>query len=204
MKKIATLCILLGSTICFAQQTRSLQNSTEVKEVHLNQKTNEIDFIEFSAKSSVSIRTIENWLKVNLQLPENFSITKTKTLTDKMGQQHDKFQTYFNNYPIEFGILNVHSSAGKIISVNGNIVSNMALENSILINEESALSEAKNIVNAKSYKWDQKLEEANLRAALNKPDFNYDPKTSLVLMRIVTLLISESKSLLIVSLKNKY
>ena len=183
MKKIATLVIVFGSTICFAQQTRSLQESAEVKQVHLNQKSKQPDFIEFSDKSSVSTQTIENWLKSNLNLPENFTIAKTKSLTDKMGQQHDKFQTYFDNYPIEFGVLNVHSSAGKVISVNGNMVSSVTLANRVLINPESALLEAKNVVNAKSYKWDQKLEEANLRTALNNPDFSYDPKTSLVLLR---------------------
>ncbi len=176
-------------TLCFAvangQQKPSLINSKDILNIHYNQKNNTPDFIELSKESNILVSNLENWYKSTLNLSESFSLNKLKSITDRLNQEHTKYQIQYLGYPVEFEIINAHAKAGKLISLNGTMNSLIAPKNSISLNAENAWAKAKEIVGASSYKINRRAEEQYFKKALNNPNFSYDPKTHIVLFPIL-------------------
>lgn len=188
MRKILlfTLCAL--PIIAFAQELKQITPfvKTNAKQVEYNSRTNFPTLIKFDSRTAPSaIQDVHqiDWAKDIFPLTTNDQLAFVATHNDKQtGYTFHKFQQKFNNIPVEYAIVRVKEYAGKISSINGDYNSMMNIENSIAIDAVQALVFAKQAVPAKVYKWERKKEEQQLKKDLGKPDFSFDPKTSLVVL----------------------
>lgn len=98
-----------------------------------------------------------------------------KTETDELGFTHIKFHVLQNGVLLANKMIVAHFRNGRMVSINGDLADLEAAGNSFVLTEKNALAFALNKVNAKKYKWDNKDEEAQMRVALNDPDFSYAP-----------------------------
>ncbi len=194
MKKIILSIAIISPIIAFAQsQNRIISEGVKnsAKQIEYNNRTNFPSFIKFNkneAPAGVVDVSNNNWATQIFPLRStDYLQYKSEHFDNITHQTIYKFQQVFNNIPVEFAMLNVIQSKNKIESIAGDFTANLSVINNISITKNQALTFAKNAVPAEVYKWERKTEEANLKVALNKPDFSYDPKTDLVILPVNTL-----------------
>jgi Zn-dependent metalloprotease/PKD repeat protein len=87
-----------------------------------------------------------------------------KTDIDKLGHRHDRYQQYYNGYPVEGSMIIVHSENDQVYSINGAYFSmNQLLASQPSLSEEDALKGALAEVDAELYKWEIPGEEGYLQ-----------------------------------------
>ena len=168
----------LKHNLSFAQANNKL---TEIAQNISTNKKNKIDFIILKENQRVYESNAEAFL--NSIFPDNglTAVKKFKTDIDALGFTHTKYQLFYNNTIVNDAIIITHSQNGKIITMNGELNPIQKPINNIVINEQSALQKTLKKINAKSYKWQNKTEEQQLKLAFNNPDFSYYPKGELIL-----------------------
>lgn len=163
----------------------SSELKTQAERVEYNNRTNYPGFITLNAqKSSIRVNTNNNvWAKSIFPLrTQDALVLKTKYDDAKLKSTSYKFQQTFNNIPVEFAIINIKEVNGKVSTLMGDYYADLMTSNTVTMDANAALNYAKKAVPAEVYKWELKKEEADLKIALNKPDFTYDPQTTLVIL----------------------
>lgn len=188
MKKIILSIACFVPLFVLAQDKRvelSQELKSKLVQFEYNSRTNFPSFLKFNAKSSnISLQnpTETSWAKSIFPLRENDGLAyKSKYEDLQTKNNYYKYQQTYRNVPVEFAILNIKAKAGNVQSVTGDYHANIVLSNHVVISKEVALEKAKLAVPAKVYKWERKEEEAELKKALDKPDFSFDPNTTLVI-----------------------
>jgi Zn-dependent metalloprotease len=157
----------------------------QAERVEYNKRSNFPGFIQLNPqKSNININN-EQWAAEVFPLrSQDALVFKSKYQDVNTNATYYKYQQTFNQVPVEFAMFNVKSVNGKVNVLMGDYYANMSPSNAITVDANAALEYAKKAVPAKVYKWELKREEAEIKVALNKPDFSYDPNTSLVILPI--------------------
>ena len=155
-------------------------NLNDAKIISYSDYTKLPNFIEFSSDHTLPLDQFNEWVKTafNLDASVNFKLYRREV--DKLGFVHLRFKQYINEYPVDGTMLIVHIKDGNIISVNGDFYQQINSNFSIVLSEQKALQKALQKVNAKKYKWENEIETAQMRVALNDSTFSYLPKGELV------------------------
>lgn len=105
-----------------------------------------------------------------------------KSEKDHLGFETHKFQQHINGFPVEYGVVNVVTKNGKIISQNGEWVKDVpaSVAKKVSISEVVALDKALAYVGASTYKWQDQNEEEFLKAEQNDANATFKPKGQLV------------------------
>lgn len=177
--------LYLKSLIVFVclSQTILAQNNTKLKEIageYTYNSEGEINFIKLKTDYVVNESSVEAFLNETVLNRSDVTVKKLKSEFDYLGYLHTKYQLQYKNASINNAIIIVHSQNGKVISINGNLNTIQKPINTINISEKTALQLALKKVNAKIYKWENKVEEQHMKQALNKPDFTFYPKGDLI------------------------
>lgn len=175
---------LLTTNVSIAQSNQKL---IEIAQDYTFNKDNQIDFIRLKDRN-VYESNAEGFLNSTILNNPDLKVRKYKSETDELGMTLTKFQLLYNNVLVNDAIIIVHSQFGKIISLNGSLNGIEKPQNTIVIDGDKALNFALKKVNAKSYKWQNKAEEAQLKQAFNNPDFSYYPKANLIVFTKETFL----------------
>jgi bacillolysin len=141
-------------------------------------------FIEFKASPSNFRMAVSNPLeamKEILALKSNDNLVSYKQEQDDIGFTHTRYQQVYKNIPVEGATYIAHQKSGILDCINGVFVNIGDVSVSPALTESAALSKAMAFVGAKSYKWEDKAEIAQLRELMGDPNFNYDPKGTLVI-----------------------
>lgn len=176
---------LFSSQLLISQNGQRLASIS--KDFTVNEK-NEIDFIRLDRTQPVYETNAQAFLD-NTVLTNNFKAKKYRSDNDDLGFTHSRYQLSYNNIPVHNTQVIVHSRDGKVVSLNGTLNDVPKPSNSVSINEDKAIAIALKKVNAKKYKWEDKVGEAQLRKSFNNPAFTYYPKPELIVY------MQENKSL---------
>ncbi|MBI3518316.1 MAG: M4 family metallopeptidase [Bacteroidetes bacterium] len=141
--------------------------------------------ISFDESKHLSDAQFADWMKKELVKSDDVAFTILKKDYDQLGFVHHRLQQYYKGYKIEGAIILTHSKSNEVKSFNGDWFKDINPSNSISLTEQQALQFAINKVGAKSYKWDNKAEEAHMQTALNNPNFSYKPTGELCLVPII-------------------
>jgi bacillolysin len=174
--------LLCMGTHLFAQQTQRLAGTQVLAE---NQATKLPGFIQFNPGNEIRPEQFATWAGTALNLPISSTFQKYDQSTDPQKYVHTRYQQYVNGIPVEGTMMITHAVNGVIVSVNGDYYTDFQTgysKSAVSVSEETALNAALNKMNAKSYMWENKAYESDLREALEKPDFSFYPKGELVIV----------------------
>lgn len=130
-------------------------------------------YIKLAKGYEVDFRKADNWLRATFNWNEEISYFIQNIDFDNMGLRHFRCQQTYKNIPVRDGIFILHTdSTGKIISVNGNIYSNIKIDNTPQIPFIQALAYAIAYFPAEKFNWEIPSEEKWIK------DFTGDVKAS--------------------------
>ncbi len=86
-------------------------------------------------------------------LDKNSTFVQDKSITDRKGIKHNKFQQFYKNIKIEYGTMIIHSKDGNVISINGELYNPDGLSIKSNLTPTIALQKAITHIDAKSYLW---------------------------------------------------
>lgn len=194
MRKLVFSLAIISPILVNAQYQNRVSTpviNNSAKEVEYNNRTNFPAFIEFKkekAPVAISESNLNTWASAIFPLRNDDQLIYKSNHQDNITNQSIyRFQQTYQNIPVEHAILNVVQSNGKIESIAGDYYANITPINVVNITSNQALTFAKLAVPAEEYKWERKAEENAMKIALNKADFSYDPKTTLILLPIHTI-----------------
>jgi bacillolysin len=110
--------------------------------------------ISFNAKSTYKTSDFHQIFKDQLGLTANSSFSKIKTEIDKLGIAHEKYQLFHNGIKVEFATYTLHSSAGKIKSMNGEFYKTELLNSIPRLTKDQAFAKALQQIGAQKYLWE--------------------------------------------------
>ncbi|WP_281324451.1 M4 family metallopeptidase [Flavobacterium sp. IMCC34518] len=110
--------------------------------------------ITFNSKSTYKTSDYQQLFKDQLGVKDNSNFTKIKSETDKLGVSHEKFQLFHNSIKVEFATYTLHSSAGKLNSMNGEFYKTDLLNAIPTLSADQAFNKAMQQIGAQKYLWE--------------------------------------------------
>ena len=138
------------------------------------------DYIQFSNDLAINESQIVEFLTKVFNLSSDYTFELVKEEQDIMGQNHQTYQQFYKETPVEFGRYKAHFKEGRLSSINGEFYTNINQSASPSIVPELAIQAALNKINAVTYKWDIIQEEALLKAERQDISATYYPSPELV------------------------
>ncbi len=122
-------------------------------------------------------------LRQQLALGPNDQMRPLRTEADALGMVHERFQQYYKGVKVEHGQYSAHLRNGVVESLSGELKRPAAgLVVRPALTEAAALTRALAAVGATRYKWQEPIEEADLRQRTGDARATYRPKGELVLV----------------------
>lgn len=132
----------------------SAQNGINKKILHDNGTPS---LITFSQGNGLASKGSENLFTQYLDISSHVQMKLASTEVDKTGKFKDeRYQMYFDNIPVEFGVYNLHFKNGELMSMNGEIFNTNDANTQPQISNAQAFSKAMRYVNAETYMWENK------------------------------------------------
>ncbi|WP_379969103.1 hypothetical protein [Epilithonimonas sp. UC225_85] len=121
----------------------------------ITEKNGNISLVTFKDNANLKAVSKAELFKNVLNLPSQAELRLIKTEKDAAGKFLDeKYQLYYNNVKVEFGIYNLHYKSGNLTNMNGEIFSTANVNTSPGISSQTALDRAIQSVGAQKYMWD--------------------------------------------------
>lgn len=174
-KSLITLSFITGASI--AQNNQRLLEMAQETAYDKNQA----HFVKLKEHYTIYENSVEAFLNSVVFTKNSLKVKKSRSMTDDIGYSHSRYDILFNNIPVHNAVIVTHALGGKITSINGDLSSIPDPVNSIAISEKKAFLFALEKVNAKKYKWENKVEENHMRVLLNDPNFTYSPKGKVIM-----------------------
>ncbi len=120
------------------------------------QKDGDYSIIKFTEKSKTPAKEFfQSFSKdLNLSSADKFNLIKTEN--DEVGFIHYRYQQTYNGVSVMGGEYLLHEKNGILISANGNIYNNLAINTTPSISKDIAIQNAIKYVGAEKYKWSDK------------------------------------------------
>lgn len=161
---------------------KAKQQIANATEIHFNETTTPAVFIKFDSNKKPKITNLEAQLMQWYQLKTPYGFDLIKTTEDKLGFKHYRYKQTYEGYTIKNKVVYVHTKNGEVVSVNGELSSNIEGKHSFQLNFLNALQTAKNHIKATSYKWEIPQEEFHLSNKSHKKSNTYFPVNKLILI----------------------
>ena len=122
-KKITLFLVgIIFSAGAFAQQN----NFTSLQ---ADGKTHEVpQFVTFSKSSAIAVTEFPMWALTNLKLSTPYKFELVNASPDETGMMHYRYRQTFNGIPVEGAMYILHTKDGKVLSMNGELLSNISSE----------------------------------------------------------------------------
>ncbi len=98
------------------------------------------------------------------------------SLNDELGMTHYRIRHEFNGVLVHLSMGILHTRNGKLVSINGDFVSEKQLEGRQVLEEAQALKRALAFLPATKYYWEDENQNEALRIATGHADTTYFPK----------------------------
>jgi Zn-dependent metalloprotease/subtilisin-like proprotein convertase family protein len=140
--------------------------------------------IRLSAKSGTALRQLpldsRQLLRQELALRPADDLRALRTETDELGQQHERFQQFFNGVKVEHGQYTVHRAAGVLSGELKPVPATLGTKPAL--SEAAALRAGLAAVGARHYMWEDAAAEAGLRRISQDAAATYRPSGELVIV----------------------
>lgn len=169
------------STILKGKRANEIAKNSEV--VRIKEISKVPNYIQFQKGKELPFSKLEGFLKRYYETDLNYGLNLVKVEMGTLGLQHYRYEQTVNNVPVELSMFIVHvDNNGFIVSMNGELFSDLNTSTAPSLTEASALNYALNHVGATTYKWQVQREEDHLKWEQEDVNATYFPKGSLVLM----------------------
>lgn len=174
--------LFIVATLFFSFQIQSQNNklASYAQEI-IRDVNNNISNITFKAGYQPSELDIAEFINSMVLNNSSNKVSVFKSEKDQLGFTHIKYNINQNGVKIFNKMIIAHAKDGKLISLNGDLSEVKTPLTKFTINENAALNYALKKINAKTYKWEIKEEEAAMAKSFNDPNFTYYPKATKVL-----------------------
>ncbi len=122
--------------------------------------------------------------KTDLGISANDEIQLIKTESEENGYTHYTFQQFHNGIKVLNATILLHSYNGEVRSLNGKWAMGLNKSNIITLTEEVLLEEAKRVLPADEYMWENENAELQLKENFNDNTRTYSPIANLVYQKI--------------------
>src|SRR5258706_1479628 len=137
-------------------------------------------YVKFKEAAAFSVGEFPMWASSALGMSKENSFQLLNASSDELGFTHYRYKQYCNNIPVEGTMYILHTRNGKVISMNGELLSDISIGAVASVNESAALANALSAVNATVYMWQIPAEENYIREREKNPAASYFPKGELV------------------------
>lgn len=189
MRKIlfacAVLTILMTNTAIAQKVLRGEQASKIVPNseiIRLKEFSKIPNYVRFKKGKEISLDKLPSWLGQFYNTKEDLGLRLIKKEIGKLGMSHYRYQQTINGVPAELSMFIVHVKDGKVISMNGELFSEVSSLPNASLSESAALNKALQHIGANVYKWQLESEEKHLKWEQNDPTASYYPKGKLVMI----------------------
>lgn len=183
MKKLLLWALILSSAPGFAAilSGPSAKNyHPQASEVRTDDRNGNILYVQFDPMTPLMFTGNGDQVKTILKGGSGDSWKLVRNDRDEIGMDHSRYQQYFRQVPVYTGEYIMHSSAGRLVSMNGQFFSGLNVNTTPAISEKSAASFAVAAVPAVKYLWQESLAEQRI---LSGDDNGYAyPKGELVIV----------------------
>ncbi len=121
----------------------------------------------------------ENWKSFMAKLAGSSSNSDWRIyaeLKDELGQIHYRAKQYYNQIPLENGMLVIHTLNAKILSINGEMIPESKISGKFILSEQEALQKALAYLPAEKYYWQDSGLNQVLQKITGVLDTSYFPK----------------------------
>ncbi len=115
-------------------------------------------------------------------LSPNENLKKLSSKTDQKNGVHHYYQETYKDIPIEGAIYMVHEQNGRIKSANGKLVEFLELNTIPFLDEQQALEQALQSVNAEKYAWENPQYEVLLKQKYKDDGCSFYPQGDLLIV----------------------
>ncbi|TPE45937.1 M4 family metallopeptidase [Pontibacter mangrovi] len=183
MRKVYILASLLIGGLSWqasAQDNLGQRVKANVQEAH-----GAPTLIDFKANGNQKLRASEapQALRSYLGMQPGEELKLKKQETDKLGFVHQRYTQYYQNVPVEYADLTIHSKNDVVQAMSGEFKHVKGLDTKPALPERAALQKAISYVGAKTYAWQDKDQEAWIRKDRNNPKATFLPEGELVIVR---------------------
>ncbi len=137
-------------------------------------------YVKFKEGSAFSVAEFPMWVSTVMGMGKENTFSLLNTSSDELGYTHYRYVQYYNNIPVEGTMYILHTKNGKVISMNGELLTDISTGAFASVNESAALAHALSAVNATVYMWQIPAEENYIREKEKNPAATYFPKGELV------------------------
>src|SRR3989304_9271630 len=183
---VAILCISLfafGLSGTQAQELNEQLSNTAFKGARLVfDKTGEaaID-IQLKNDSAIPIESFFNEYGKAFNLSKDNEVKSFQVTKDNLGQTHHRYKQYYKGIELAEVQYILHEKNGQVIHANGKLIHGLDLNVEPTLSESETLQYALANINAESYMWESKNNEAHFKKEQNNPSATMYPKGKLML-----------------------
>jgi Zn-dependent metalloprotease len=142
----------------------------------IRDKQNRLNFLTFRETPQVTEAQIPEFINSMIFANSANKVSVFKMEKDEYGFTHTKYNIVQNGIPVVNKVIIAHAKNGVLTTLNGDIHPFNRPSNQFSLTEKAALKFALKKINAKKYKWENKIEEEHTREVYNQPGFTYYPK----------------------------
>lgn len=152
----------------------------------IKDKNGNIVFATFEGQDQQRLTVLkgESLLKQLLPLKESDNYSRVSESLDALGMSHERFQQFYGQIPVEFGVFTLHYSNGKATSAAGEyILIDETCPKMPTLTTIDAFELAKKHVGATKYMWEDEEMETFIKTDMNDQDATFFPEAKLVYVK---------------------
>lgn len=173
MKKTIFAGLLFAAAQSVNAQVNSALQDYALEQSYNNQ--NQLSYVRLKSAPEVSEGNVPGFINSMVFGNGANKVSVMKTERDDLGFSHVRYNIHQNGIILYNKIIVAHMKDGRLLSLNGELRPFSEPVNKFTLTEKSALGFALRKINAKKYKWENKVEEKHMREVLNQPDFSFYP-----------------------------
>lgn len=183
MKTFLTIFILLVFSLANNQFFGQNISSSAFKDatLMLDQKTNSPKDIRFKEGNYISLNSFFDEYRNAFSWSNDNEARSFRVLMDKLGQTHLRYKQYYKGIELAEVQFILHEKNGLVFHANGKFIHGLDLDVTPSLSEGVALKYALSNINAESYMWENKKNEAYIKREQNDPDATMFPTGVLML-----------------------
>lgn len=180
-KNIFKMLLLIISLFSFQAFSQHHQKKLSHELAKIARPDSRNGWIRFNQDANVIPETFFNEYKDALELSPEDDMRLARIKKDDLGFTHYRYQQYYKNRKVIFGEFIIHQRPdGFVKSANGRLITGINYADLPVIDENTAIQNALQFMNAKRYLWENEAMENEFKRIEKNPQASYYPKGELV------------------------
>jgi Zn-dependent metalloprotease len=175
------IAVVLFSLFIFAQQNLRANSDNIFRDatIRMDKQGKAPLEIRFKEGKQVSVASFSDAYKQKFNLSEDNEFKPFKVFSDQLGQTHHRFKQYYKGLELAEVQYLVHEKNGSVFYAHGNLIHGLDLDVAPVLSENEALRFALRHINAETYMWENKKNEAFVKKEQKNNNATYYPKGDL-------------------------